>query len=72
MQFNFKFKWERITKADVERLTRICDLTELERQLLELRRKGEPPTVIADRIGYSRSQMYRLSTALLEKILKEL
>jgi DNA-binding NarL/FixJ family response regulator len=67
----FNFKWERITKADVERLATLCNLTSTERQILELRRKGIAYDVIAHEVGYSVTQMYHHSNKLLAKILKE-
>jgi DNA-directed RNA polymerase specialized sigma subunit len=67
----FKFKWERISKADVERLTEVCSLTETERQILELRIEKKELDIIADSIGYTRRHTSRISNKLLEKILKE-
>jgi transcriptional regulator len=65
-------RWQRLTEADVERLTRVCNLDETERKILELRRVGTVSDIIADKIGYSRSQMFILSKKLMYKILKEL
>ena len=69
---SFKFKWERLSYADIERLTRVCNLEPIEKRLLELRCKGITPDVVADEIGYSRRGMFYLSNKVLEKILKEL
>jgi DNA-directed RNA polymerase specialized sigma subunit len=67
-----QFKWERLSRADIERLVRVCNLSEVERRILELRRKRIALDVVADEIGYSSPQMYRLSKKLLAKISKEL
>jgi len=72
MGFRAVFKWKRITEADVEWLTKACNLSPTERQILELRRKETPPEIIAYEISYSVTQMYYYSNKLLEKILKEL
>jgi len=66
------FKWKRITVSDVERLARVCNLTPIERKLLELRRKETTPEVIACEIGYGKTQMHYYSNKLLDKIIKEL
>ena len=65
-------RWKRLTKADVERLTVACKLTETERIMLEMLQQGVISDFIAHEINYSRRQMFRLSKKLAEKISKGL
>jgi len=68
----FRFKWERITKADAERLTRVCNLSPMEQKILEMRRKGTHIEIIAYEIGYCRNRTIYYSRILLDKIQAEL
>ena len=65
----FRFKWERISAADAERLITECGLDETEANILRLRRKGiYTPAEVAQRVNYSRKQMYEISKKVLAKI----
>ena len=66
-----RFKWTSITESEFERYVERCNFTDIELQILELRRKGFTPVATALKIGYSERQMRRISADIVEKIEKE-
>jgi hypothetical protein len=46
----------------------MCNLTKIEKKILEMRRDGESPETIAHEIDYSKRHMYRFEEELWSKI----
>ena len=67
-----RLKWTSITESEFEHFIARCNFTPVELRILRLRRKGCTPTKVAEKIGYSEAQMYRLSADIIAKIKKEM
>ena len=66
-----RFKWTSITESEFERYVERCNFTDTELRILKLRHKGATPVATALKIGYTERQIYRISTEIVEKIVKE-
>ena len=69
--FIMKYKFTSITESKFEKLVERCNFTEVELQIVNLRRKGRTPDEVSVEIGYSPRQTARHTKNAVAKIVYE-
>ena len=64
--------WKRLSKEDVDRIVKQYNLSSVEHQIIDLRRRGKNLAFIGDTVGYDERHIRRLSAKILDKIKIEL